>query len=168
MDAGAEGGGGLADFGARGAGEQLAEDFRGGYAIHHVGDGAEDGHFDVMGGGDCEGDAGGVDAFGDHAGVVEDGGEGAAFGEFDADAAVAAELAGAGEDEVAEAGEAGDGGGLAAEGNDEAGHFGKAASDEGSEAVGAELEAFDGAGGDGDAVFKGASEFDSDEIGIGV
>ena len=88
--------------------------------------------------------------------------------EFDADAAIARQASGAGEHEVAEAGESGHGFGAASAGDDQAGHFGKAAGDEGGDGVVAEAEAVADSGGDGDDVFQRSAEFDADDIAVGV
>jgi hypothetical protein len=84
------------------------------------------------------------------------------------DGAVAAERAGAGEDEVADTGEAGEGFALAAAGDGEAGDFGDAAGDEGGGGVVAEADAGSDAGGDGDDVLEGSAELDADDVGGGV
>ena len=92
----------------------------------------------------------------------------AALAELDADGAVAREGAGAGEDEVADAGEAGEGLAAAAAGDGEAGDLGDAAGDEGGGGVVAEVEAVDDAGGEGDDVLERAAEFDAGDVVVGV
>ena len=84
------------------------------------------------------------------------------------DGAVAAERAGAGEHQVADAGEAGEGFAAATAGDGEAGDFGNAAGDEGGGGVVAEADSGSDSGGDGDDVFERAAEFDADDIGGGV
>ena len=119
--------------------------------------------------GEAEGGAGGEDAFSDFAAQAqEDFGEFAALAEFLAYGAVAGERAGAGEDEVACAGEAGEGFAAAAAGNGEAGDFGDAAGHEGGGGVVAEADSGGDAGGDGDDVFERAAEFDANDVGGGV
>ena len=91
-----------------------------------------------------------------------------ALAEHAAEAVVAGVFGEAGDDEVADAGEAEEGFGLAAEGDAEAGHFREAAGDEGGEGVVAESEAFGDAGGDGEDVLDGAAEFDAGDVVAGV
>ena len=128
-----------------------------------------DGHFDVVLAGEAEGGAGGRDAFGDFAAEAgEDFREFAALAQRLSDGAVAAERAGAGEDQVADAGEAGEGFAAASAGYGEAGDLGDAAGDEGGGGVVAEADSGGDSGGDGDDVFEGAAEFDADDVGAGV
>ncbi len=157
-------------FVAAGAGHELADGFFGALVV--VEDGVHlfgDGHLDAVAGGEAERGGGAADAFGYLA--VETGenfGELAAAAEFDADGAVAGERAGAGEDEVADAGETGEGLAAATAGDGEARHLGDAAGDEGGGGVVAEVEAVDDAGGEGDDVFERAAEFDAGDVVVGV
>src|ERR1700722_19243276 len=95
---------------AAGAGHQFTDGFLGAFAV--VQDGGHllgDGHLHAVACGEAERGGGATDAFGDlavHAG--EDLGEFAALAQLDADGAVAGERAGAGEYQVADAGEAGE------------------------------------------------------------
>ena len=82
-----------------------------------------------------------------------------------ADGAVAAERAGAGEHQVADAGEAGEGFAARAAGHGEARDLGDAAGDERGGGVVAEAHAGGDAGGDGDDIFERAAEFDADDVG---
>ena len=75
------------------------------------------------------------------------------------------ERAGAGEDQIADAGEAGERFAAAAAGYGEAGDLGDAAGDEGGGGVVAEADAGGDAGGDGDDVFEGSAELDADDVG---
>ena len=107
-------------------------------------------------------------AFGDHA---ERGGgflEGLAVAEGQADAVVARVDGEAGDDQVADAGEAGEGLRPAAEGDAEAGHFRQRAGDQGGDGVVAEAEACGDAGGDGEDVLDRAAELDPGEVVAGV
>ena len=88
--------------------------------------------------------------------------------ELDADGAVAREIAGAGEDEVADAGEAGEGLAAASAGDGEARDLGDAAGDESGGGVVAEVEAVDDAGGEGDDVLERAAELDAGDVVVGV
>ena len=133
--------------------------------VHLLGDG----HFYAVARGELERGAGGADAFGDlavHAG--EDVGELAAAAELDADGAVAGEGAGAGEDEIAEAGETGESLAVAAAGDGEAGDLGDAAGDDGGAGVVAEVEALNDSGGEGDDVLERAAELDAGDVVVGV
>src|SRR4051812_6166905 len=102
---------GLLLFVTSGTGHQVAYGVGGSFVtmedgIHLLGDR----HLDAVAGGEPEGGGGGADSLGhlaSHAG--EDIVELAAAAELDADGAVTRERAGAGEDEVAHAGEAGEG-----------------------------------------------------------
>ena len=91
-----------------------------------------------------------------------------ALAEGEADAVVARVLGEAGDDQVADAGEAGEGFAVAAEGDAEAGHFGERAGDEGGDRVVAETEAVGHAGGDGIDVLDRAAEFDAGDVVAGV
>ena len=117
------------------AGHQFLDGFAGGFAL--VQDGVHllgDGHLDAARLRQADGGGGGEDSFGDHAvHAGDDLRELFAAAEFDAYAAISRQASGAGEDEVAEAGESGHGFGAAAAGDDEAGHFGKAAGDQGGD-----------------------------------
>ncbi len=160
----------LLGFAFAGARHQYLDGFARGFAL--VQDGVHlfgDGHFHVAGVSQADGGGGGEDAFGDHAvHAGDDFGELLAAAEFDADAAIARQAAGAGEDEVAESGESGHGFGAASAGDDEARHFGQAARDEGGDGVVAEAEAVADSGGDGDGVLQRAAEFHADHVVVGV
>ncbi len=112
-----------------GAEHQVLDGFAGVFAfvedeLHLLGDG----HFDVVLAGEAEGGAGGEDAFCDFAAqAFENLGEIAALAERLTDSPVAAERAGAGEDQVAYAGEAGEGFTAAPAGYGEACDFGETA-----------------------------------------
>jgi hypothetical protein len=93
-------------FVAARAGHEVADGIAGVFVV--VEDGIDllgDGHLDSVAGGEADGGGSGADAFGDLAvESCEDVGELAATAELDADGAVAGERAGAGEDEIADAG----------------------------------------------------------------
>ena len=128
-----------------------------------------DGHFDVAGVSQAYGCSCGEDSFGDHAvHAGDDLGQFLAAAEFDADAAVAREAAGASEDQVAESGESGHGFGAAAAGDDEASHLRKPARDQRGDGIVSQPKAVADSGGDGNDVLERASEFDADYIAIGV
>ena len=125
-----------------------------------------DGHFDRVTAGEAEGGTGGEDAFsyfaaeaGQHFREV------AALAERFPDGAVAGERAGAGEHQVADAGEAGEGFAAAAAGHGEASDFRDAAGDEGGGGVVAEADSGGDPGGDGDYIFERSAEFDADDVG---
>ena len=103
-------------------------------------------------------------AFGDHAERGDGFFEGFALAEREADAVVARVLGEAGDDEVADAGEPGEGFLAAAESHAEAGHFRERAGDERGDGVVAEAEAVGHAGGDGIDVFDRAAEFDAGDV----
>ena len=84
--------------------------------------------------------------------------------EAQADLTVAREVAGGGEDEVAEAGQSHEGFEVAAELDAETGHFGQPTGDERGAGVVAELQAVADAGGNGHDVFECAADFDADDI----
>ena len=117
---------------------------RGGFAfvedgVHLLGDG----HLDAVLAGEAESGVGGEHAFGD---LAAHGGENlrqlAAVAEFDCRRCGCGERrAGAGEHQVADAGEAGQGFAAAAAGDGEAGNLGDAAGDESGDGVVAEAEA---------------------------
>src|SRR5206468_947055 len=95
-------------------------------AVH----GGDDGHLDSFPRGERVGTACRGDAFGDGL-LPRDGfGECRTASDVDADGAIAAERAGAGQYEIAETGETGEGGGLRAECDTESRHLGEAARDE--------------------------------------
>ena len=81
------------------------------------------------------------------------------------DGPVAAERTGAGEHQIAHAGEAGEGFAARAAGHGEARDLGNAAGDEGGGGVVTEAHAGGDPGGDGDDVFERAAELDPDDIG---
>ena len=74
----------------------------------------------------------------------------------------------AGDDEVAEATQSGEGLGMGAGGDAEAGYFGEAAGDESGLGVIAKADTVTGAGGDSDDVFHGAAEFNTDDVARGI
>ena len=85
-----------------------------------------------------------------------------------AGAAVAAVTRGAGGDEVADAGQAGERGEVGAQAHAEARDLGEAAGHERRPRVVAEAEAVGDADGDGDGVLGGAAELDADHVVVGV
>ncbi len=85
-----------------------------------------------------------------------------------AKAVIARLPAGAGQDEIAEAGEAGKGGGLRPEGLAEPGHLGKGAGGERRARQLAEAAAIGNAAGNGHDVFEGAADLDAPEVVRGV
>ena len=88
--------------------------------------------------------------------------------QFDAYAAIARESAGAGEHQVAQAGEPGHGFLAAAAGHSQARDLSQAAGDESGNGIVAESQPVAHAGRDGDYVFQRAAEFHSDHIVVGV
>ena len=92
----------------------------------------------------------------------------AALAELLADVAVAALLAHAGGDQIAHAGEAGEGLQLAAHGDAEAGQLGEAAGDHRRLGVVADAEAVAHAGGDGDDVLQRPADLAADHVLVGV
>ena len=128
-----------------------------------------DGHFDVVGTRQAEGGGGGADALRYFAVQVgENLRQLAALAQFDADHAVARERAGAGEHQIAQAGESGKRFCLAAAGHGEARNLGDAPGDEASSGVVPKAQAGDDTGGDGNDVLERAAEFDADDVVIGV
>ena len=105
---------------------------------------------------------GGFYPFCDHRGGSQNVAEEKAVGQFQANLAIAAQVAGTGEDEVAQAGEAGHGFSAPPGSDGEAGEFGQTAGDEGGQGVVAEVEAITDAGTDGDDVLERASDFGPD------
>jgi hypothetical protein len=89
-------------------------------------------------------------------------------GQRQADAAVARQVAGAGQDQVAHAGQAHEGFGLAAQRRAQAGDFGQAARDQGGARIQAQAQAVGGAGGDGQDVLHGAADFHADQVVAGI
>ena len=81
-----------------------------------------------------------------------------------ADAAVARERAGAGQDEIAHAGQAGERLEPSAEGDGELRHLVETARDQRRGRVRAEAEAFEDAGGDGDDVLQRAGQLDAGDV----
>src|SRR5579875_890060 len=130
-------------FGAAGAGHQLADGVAwAAVLVQDVGHLLGDGHLYAVACGEAERGGGGEHAFGYLAVEgCEDLGKLAAAAQLDADGEVARHGAGAGEDQVADAGEAGHGLAAAAAGDGEAGDLGVASSDERGGGVVAELEA---------------------------
>lgn len=129
---------------------------------------ADDGNVDSEALGEAEGGTGGGDTFGDGGTGGEGVFEGFAAAEAFAEGPVAAESGEAGDGEVAEAAEAGEGFGAGSGGDAEAADFGLAAGDDGGFGIIAEAEAISDAGGDGDAIFEGAAEFDSEAVGTAI
>ena len=128
-----------------------------------------DGHFDAVAAGEAECGAGGEDAFGDFAAERgEDLRKFAALAEFLAYGTVAGERTGAGEDQIADAGESGEGFAAATAGDGEAGNFGDAAGHESGGGVVAKADTGGDTGGDGDDVLEGSAELDADDVGGGV
>src|SRR5215472_3544476 len=127
------------------------------------------GHLDAVARGEAECGCSGANSFGDlasHAG--EDVVKLASAAKLDPDGAVARESSGAGEHEVADAGETGDCLASTSAGDGEARHLGDAACDECGGRVVAEVESFDDAGGEGDDVLECAAELDSGDVVVGV
>src|SRR6266851_10127641 len=157
-------------FVAARAGHEFADGLFGALVV--VKDGVHlfgDGHFDGVACGEAEGSGGADDAFGYLAiEAGDDVGQLAAASELDADCAVARERASAGEDEVADAGEAGKGLASASAGDGETSHLGYAAGDEGGGGVVAEVEAMGDAGGESDDVLQGAAEFYAGDVVVRV
>ena len=153
-----------------GAEHELADGFAGIFSFiedqfHLFGDR----HFDAMAAGEAERGARGEDTFSDFSTeALKDFRELAALSEGFTDGAVTAEGAGAGENEVADAGEAGESVTLAAAGYGEAGDFRDAAGDKGGGGVVAEADPGGDTSGDGDDVFERPPEFDADDVGGGV
>src|SRR5215469_376023 len=127
-----------------------------------------DGHFDAcfVSEGACGG--GSSYSFRDHAHGGEDVIELSAAREFDADETVAAQIAGASQNQIAHSGETGESVAVGAQGGPEARYFGEAARDESSDGVMAQSETLGDSGGDGDNVFQRAAEFRADYVFIGV
>lgn len=98
----------------------------------------------------------------------QDVGQLAAGADFQAHAAVARQFAGRGQYQVAQAGQAGEGFGLRAQGDAETGHFGQAARDQRGAGVGAQRQAVADAAGHGDDVLERAPDFHADQVGAGV
>ena len=157
-------------FGAAGAGHEVADGVAGRLVLME--DGSHllgDGHFHAITCGEAERGGGGAHAFGD---LAVEAGENlrqlAALAELDADGAVARQAAGAGEHEVADAGEAGHGFAAAAAGDSEAGDLRDAARDQRGSGVVAELESGDDAGGERDDVLERAAELGADDILVAI
>jgi hypothetical protein len=124
-----------------------------------------DGHLDAAAAGEAEGGTGGEDAFSDFAAeTFQNFRELAALAQRLADGAVAAERAGAGEDQVADTGETGESFTAASAGDGEPGDLRNAAGDEGGGGVVAEADSGGDAGGDGDDVLERAAQLDTDDI----
>ena len=87
-----------------------------------------------------------------------------ALRQAEADAPVARQLAGAGQDQVAGAGEPGEGLGTAAQLHPQARDFGQAARDQGRARVGAQTQAVGDAGGDGHDVLYRAADLHAGDI----
>ena len=82
--------------------------------------------------------------------------------------AVAAEVAGGGQHQIAQAAEAHEGFGACAQGRTEAGHFSQTTGDEGRAGVEAQLQAIAQAGGHGQHVFDGPAHLHTHQIVVGV
>src|SRR5579862_3541798 len=114
-----------------------------------------DGHLDAALAGESQGSAGGVYTLGDFAAQrCQDFGKLAAVTQFDAYGAVAGERAGAGENEVAEAGKSGQSFTPSSAGHGKAGDLGDATGDEGRDRVITQANANGNTGRDGDHVFE--------------
>jgi hypothetical protein len=128
-----------------------------------------DGHFYGVKTGETESGAGGLNAFSNFAAQgCEDFREFAALAESFAYGAVAGEGAGAGEDQVADAGEASEGFAAGSAGYGETGDFGDASGDQGGGGVVAEAGAGSYTCGNGDYVFEGTAQLYAGEVGAGV
>src|SRR5258708_29018396 len=133
--------------------------------VHLLGDG----HLDAAGAGKADGSRGGEDALGDHTvHAGDDLGESVTAPQFDADAAISRQAAGAGEYEIAESGEAGHGFRASSAGYDQASHFSQAARDQGGGRVVTEAETVADSGGDGDGVLQRAPQFHADDVAVSV
>ena len=133
--------------------------------IHLLGDR----HLDATSASQSDRSLGGEDAFRDrpvHAG--DDVRQFAAAAQFDAYAAIARESAGAGEHQVAQAGESGHGFLAAAAGHGQPRDLSQAAGDESGNGIVAESQSVAHSGRDGDNVFQRSAEFNSDHIVVGV
>ena len=135
------------------------------YRVHLLGDG----HFYTARAGKADRGCCREGSFGNHAvHSLNDFGKPLAATEFDADAAVAGKASGAGEDEIAEAGESGHSFGVSSAGDNQAGHFRQPARDQGCHRVVPEAEAIADTCGNRDDIFQGTTEFYSDNITVGV
>ena len=92
----------------------------------------------------------------------------AAFGQQQADLAVAAQVARGGQHQVAQARQAGEGLWPRAQRHAQAGDFGQAARDEGRARVQAQVQAIGQAGGDGQHVFDGAAHFHAHQVVVAI
>ncbi len=111
---------------------------------------------------------GGSHAFGDHGHALQDFIQRAAFPKFKSDIAIAAERAGAGEDQIAETGESPKCFRLGSKFDGKTGHLGESPSDERRKCICAEAESLASARRDGHNIFHGAGKFHSKHILIGV
>ena len=98
----------------------------------------------------------------------DDVGQFAAFAQFNADAAVAREISGAGQNQIAQSGESGHGVEASAAGHDQARHFGETARDQRRHRIVAEAEAIANAGSDGDDVLQRAAQLHADHVVVGI
>jgi hypothetical protein len=107
-------------------------------------------------------------AFGDMAEFAGDVGQRLAFGQQQADATIARQVAGAGQHQVAHAGQAHEGFAPGAERFAEAGNLDQAARDQRGAGVVAETEAVADAGGDGQHVLHRTADLGADQVFIGI
>jgi len=94
--------------------------------------------------------------------------QGLALGQQQADLAVAAQITGGREHQVAQAREAGESFGASAQGHAQSRHFSQAARDKGGAGIQAQLQAVAQAGGDGQHVLDGAAHLHAHHVVIGV
>src|ERR1700694_236084 len=88
--------------------------------------------------------------------------------QFNSDTAVAREVAGAGQHQIPQPGEASHGVQPSTAGHDQPRHFCQAASDQGGNGIVAQAEAIADSRGDGDNIFQRSAEFDADDIVVGI
>ena len=119
--------------------------------------------------GEAEGSAGGKNAFGYFAAqALKNFWQVAALAQCLTDSPIAAERAGAGEHQVAYAGEAGESFAAASAGYGQTGDLSNASGDESGGGVVAEADSGGDSGSDGDDVLECTAEFDADDVGAGV
>ncbi len=130
------------------------------HGLHLLGDG----QLDAVARAEIERGLGGAQPLGDHALPAQDVLERAAAAELDADLAVAAAMAGAGQHEIAEPAEAGQRVGTAAHRRGQPRDLDEAAGDERGHRVVPEAEALDDARGDRDDVLERAANLDAGDV----